>query len=256
MGEYIWSLAFDASGEVLAVGFAARRIAVLSVNTLETVAKLEVRFGVSTLAFASDGTLVADQNGELHLWSTRAIGKGVRPPAAARADDGDLDERLRRIRQKIARRQLLMNEPASCGELEAFERRHAIRLPEGYCRFVLEIANGGAGPGGTFLQLGEAPDGRPELADWAFGRLGKPFPLNQEWCWEDDASASSERVAAADHGRLLLVNQGCGMFWGLIVTGPARNEMWHFCDVGVFPCQPRRDFLSWLEYWLDGGHFW
>jgi hypothetical protein len=44
------------------------------------------------------------------------------------------------------------------------------------------------------------------------------------------------------------------MYWVLIVTGVARGEMWDLGSEGVIPTQPHRDFLSWYEYWLDGGH--
>jgi hypothetical protein len=32
--------------------------------------------------------------------------------------------------------------------------------------------------------------------------------------------------------------------------------MWWFTGEGIQPCAPRRDFLDWLEYWIDGGDDW
>ncbi|MCP4198521.1 MAG: hypothetical protein GY762_15345 [Proteobacteria bacterium] len=46
------------------------------------------------------------------------------------------------------------------------------------------------------------------------------------------------------------------MDWILIVTGPEREKVWNRADVGAQPCVPARDFLSWYEYWLDGGKDW
>jgi hypothetical protein len=256
MDQYVWAVAFDPSGGVLATGYSHGPICLTAVDTRERIATLNVRYGVQHLAFAPDGTLAAEQSGDVYLWSTRVIGKDLPPKAAARTDDGDLDARLRRIREKIAKRQLSMNEPATLEQVEAFERRYRVTLPLAYRRFILEVANGGSGPGGALLPLGGVPDGVYPSADEALCNLSMPFPLTKGWCWEDDEPPCGASMAATRHGHLYLVNQGCGMFWILIVNGPSRNEVWQSVDVGIIPCEPRRDFLSWFEYWLDGGHDW
>jgi hypothetical protein len=171
-------------------------------------------------------------------------------------DDGDLEVRLQHARQKIARRKLVMHERATLDEVERFERRYQVALPPGYRRFLLEIANGGEGPSGTLLRLADVAAELDSSAGSVLSRLREPFPLTEPWVWEGDETATHDRIAAMSRGQLPLVNQGCGTFWILIVSGEARNEVWNAADVGVCPCRPRRDFLSWYEYWLDGGHNW
>lgn len=247
---YVWSLAFDRRSELLAVGFASGPIHVMSLGTNSHIATLRVQHGVQNLTFSPEGTLAAGQNGEIYLWSRRPIGKGGAPRAEARYDDSDLDQRLERVRKKVASRKLAMNKLADAGEVEGFERRTGVRLPEGYRRFIIEVANGGDGPGGVLLPLRDSMFAEPP------SNLRKPFPLADPWIWEADEHATPDGIAAAGHGRLFLVEQGCGMYWVLIVSGVARNQVWSATDVGVAPCNPRRDFLSWFEYWLDGGHEW
>lgn len=36
-------------------------------------------------------------------------------------------------------------------------------------------------------------------------------------------------------GALFLGDDGCGMYWALIVTGAQRGYVWNICDVGAQP---------------------
>lgn len=50
------------------------------------------------------------------------------------------------------------------------------------------------------------------------------------------------------------MDMGCGRSFNLIVSGECAGEVWDFADVGAQSLQfPRRDFLSWLEFFLDNG---
>jgi hypothetical protein len=170
---------------------------------------------------------------------------------------GDLEQRVSRIKNKIAERGLQLNPPASLGEVEFFEARSQVRLPEEYRRFLLEIGDGGGGPPEYgLMKLGQVPKDRGADAGEALEHLHRPFPLTRHWVWEGDEDPKEELRQALNHGRLHLGTDGCGMYWILIVTGPERGQVWLTADVGIQPCAPRRDFLSWYEYWLDGGREW
>ena len=135
------------------------------------------------------------------------------------------------------------------------EARHRIELPEGYRRFLTVMGNGGVGPPAYgLMSLGEVPRHLPADLDeeWrALPNIGKPFPLTQAWVW-DDEEYDETRQNATRHGTLNLGHDGCGLYWLLIVTGAERGQMWAYTDVGVCPQEPRRDFLQWLEAWLEG----
>jgi hypothetical protein len=246
MAEYVRTLAFHPAGDLLAVGFPIGPVRVLDLASKSPLATLKVHHAARHLAFAPDGTLAADLNGTVVLWGSRAIGVGLPPKAAARTDDDDLDTRLATIRTKIAARDLRMNSPASAAEVAEFEREAGIALPAGYRRFLLEVANGGSGPG-HLRPLEVAAQDSPE-------QLDEEFPFVGTWEWEADRSMNPQSIGWSGGGLLSLVDCGCGEFWCLVLAGPARGEMWSTCGDGISPCEPPRDFLSWYEYWLDGGN--
>jgi hypothetical protein len=169
-----------------------------------------------------------------------------------------LDLTLARISTKLRGRTL--GAPLSLAAVEAFETEHGVRLPEEYRRFLLQSGNGGAGPPlYGLMRLGEVPrdfdrNGQDQLA-----RLLRPFPLSRYWAWEADEPLNDEHQAlraSVGDGTLVLGHDGCGMYWHFVITGPERGQVWQITDVGAQPCAPRRDFLSWYEYWLDGHDDW
>ncbi|MCC5615948.1 SMI1/KNR4 family protein [Nostoc sp. CHAB 5836] len=69
-------------------------------------------------------------------------------------------------------------------DIQVFESRYNIRLPSEYRNFLLEIGNGGAGPGYGLSGLSgiEDEDVIPEkLCQENYEILSKPFPLTQAW---------------------------------------------------------------------------
>lgn len=170
----------------------------------------------------------------------------------------NLSSRIDRIKEKIVKVGINPGECLSVYEVEDFEKQHRIRLPEEYRQFLIDIGDGGDGPpsyGGlrhltmtvtTYLNQ----EFRPDL----------PFPLTEAWIWEDemtwDKELPKQLIPIYSHGHLYLGTDGCAMDWILIVTGPERGKVWNRADVGAQPCVPTRDFLSWYEYWLDGGENW
>jgi hypothetical protein len=118
-------------------------------------------------------------------------------------------------------------------ELESFERKNQIRLPEDYRRFLQEAGNGGttrdsrvfmgnsgAGPCYGLVSLDDAA---------ADSDLRRPFPFTEstDKLPEDDVA----RWIDPDNfpgipGGLALCHAGCGIMWFLIVNGPTYGTMW------------------------------
>jgi hypothetical protein len=165
--------------------------------------------------------------------------------------------RISRIKRLLADQGRRMNPCVNEEVIEAFEQRHRIRLPQEYRLFLKEVGNGGKGPPYYgLLPLGEVPRDYDRLFADVLKHLHKPFPLTTYWVWEGEPEAKPELHEAINHGNLVLGTDGCAMYWLLIVTGPERGQIWQRADVGITPCAPRRDFLSWYEYWLEGGEDW
>lgn len=248
--DYIYSLAFDRTEKWLAAGAAYGTISLIDVEAQQVHSVLKGRpLSCDSLAWSKDGTLATSSGIDVVLWSDHRIGT---PPqrAQARSDDGDLDERLERIRAKIKRRGVNLRPPVEHWDVEAFEAMHNIRLPEGYRRFILEIGDGGDGPPGCrFYSLHEPERDRYNL----LVPLDVPFPLTEGRRWEEEEEGKDRLQEGIYNGYLIIGNEGCGEFWGIIVTGAERGNIWNLCYAGDFPVRPRRDFLSWYEFWLDGG---
>lgn len=163
--------------------------------------------------------------------------------------EADISERIKRVKEKVAAKNVFLNPPLTESEIEVFEKRHHISLPEPYREFLLQIGNGGQGPdfdGIVALEASvPAQDDRPDL----------PFLLIEYWesPIEDTEADEKKRHAAFYHGQLYLCTDGCDYDWVLIVTGEERENVWMRSSVGIAPCTHRIDFLRWYEYWLDVG---
>jgi hypothetical protein len=166
-----------------------------------------------------------------------------------------VDDRLAAIREKAVSRGHSFGAPLSDADIRAFEARHRVVLPEGYRQFLRAVGNGGDGPPAYgMVRLGEVPGGLPPnwAEEWrALPHVAKPFPLTTGWVWEEEEYDEAGQDAAR-HGTLNLGHDGCGLFWLLVVTGPMRGQVWAHSDVGICPQEPGRDFLQWMEAWLDG----
>ncbi len=130
------------------------------------------------------------------------------------------------------------NPPASLKEIEEFEQKAGISLPEDYRSFLLQAANGGAGPFyGLFPITGsEGWPIKPDKLPWlAPGRNVEELKDIPDW----------------KRGCIPIGSQGDTYITCLMVTGPNRGRVlyieyersWVF-----FPREP--DFLSWYTRWL------
>ncbi|MEW2047451.1 SMI1/KNR4 family protein [Streptomyces sp. NPDC005476] len=147
--------------------------------------------------------------------------------------------------------------------VRAFEAEHGVVLPEPYRTFVAEISDGSfqGPPEYGLVGLAELP------SDWGGDDtardLSKPFPLTEQWLWEEDdgpyedPEAAMERVL--DHGSVVLGTDGCAMNWHLVVTGPQRGRIWLVTDVGAMPFGAESGhtasapgFADWVAHWAAG----
>jgi len=169
----------------------------------------------------------------------------------------DNKQRLLTIKSKLVEKGVHLDPPMVPEAVREFEERHHIDLPEEYRLFLLEIGNGGDGPPKFgLMKLGKVPKNFPYPAPDALSNISKPFPLTRYWIWEGEDEDKPELKEDIRHGSIVLGDDGCGMYWLLIVTGQERGKVWQLTDTGIQPCAPPRDFLSWYEYWLDGNDDW
>ncbi len=150
-------------------------------------------------------------------------------------------------------------------EVLAFEERHRITLPEGYRDFLLQIGNGGLGPGTGVLPL-KVNSTYPELhMPWVDpDEFNSIFKHNSQ---EEDFDAFTDRVDkildeedteasllydASENGLLCVGNGGCGTYYGLIVCGKNKGQIWINLTVDdegfLFKAN---NFLEWYEAWLN-----
>jgi len=165
-------------------------------------------------------------------------------------------------------------------DIQVFESRYSITLPSEYRNFLLEVGNGGAGPGyGLYGLAGiESEDVTPEKPYREnYEILSKPFPLTEAW---NDLDLIANNDAYLDNkfiqGTLTITNYGCGIYAMLVITGEQSGNIWiddRTNDNGIYPaslsfCHSFHDaepddsnvnsdeeqplsFYDWYEDWLN-----
>lgn len=154
-----------------------------------------------------------------------------------------ISEDIQRIKIRIQEEGIITNEPISTNEITNFENINNFSLPEELVLFYTEIGNGCEMIDGFYLK-------RLEELEFDEIKVKKDFIFTKYWIWEDDETkALFDKVGS---GNIELIDIGDSQSWNIIITGEERGQMWFFTDVGIQPCAPKRSFLSWFEYWLDG----
>jgi len=154
-----------------------------------------------------------------------------------------------------------LSSPLSEKEILDFEASHSIALPADYREFLLKVGGSGMGPPKFgLLRLGEVESKHvPDYLKGGYGdRLVREFPLTEGWMWEGEQGSPdfAGRLESVEQGCLALGNDGCGMFWLLVVSGACRGEVWQVCGEGITPCMPRLAFGEWYLKWLKGDTEW
>lgn len=182
------------------------------------------------------------------------------PTEARPLTPDELEAKLSKLRGDVTEAEVYLYQSVEEEFLEAWETRHGVRLPEAYRRFLLEIGAGGEGPPYFGLWALDDDDPSAEVFRGAFleRELRNPFPFTESWRWSEEDEAANqracpemrERIRTRDLGNLTLGTDGASAFWHLIVTGPARGQVWRSQALDLLePYSP--DFLSWYQDWLN-----
>ncbi|MGA9381111.1 MAG: SMI1/KNR4 family protein [Phormidium sp.] len=129
-------------------------------------------------------------------------------------------------------------------EIKAVEAKNKITLPDDYRRFLLEVGNGGAGPGYGLLELEVKEEGKKG------NFLSQPFLLNKAWNYSEFLNPDEEFVDIDEdklmQGTIYLANYGCGISACLVITGYQRGKIWiddRGNDGGIYPCSLQFAYL-------------
>lgn len=131
-------------------------------------------------------------------------------------------------------------------DLARFEGAHSVRLPNEYRKFVTVLSSGcrGGPPDSGLTPPGEDVElPSPNM----YARLSQPFELRERY-----VLGNAQRFL---QGLLVLGADGCGQFWLLVVTGPARGQIWSLSEEALQPWYGR-GFYDWMEHWLRNGVDW
>lgn len=171
----------------------------------------------------------------------------------------------------------LPNPPIPEDEIQEHELRYGIRLPSDYRTYLLEVGNGGAGPGQGLLPLGEAI--RQSLAGCP-DCLARPFPHGmdsprshaQRWFQFRDPGAPGYVPITTDEamapefmsGSLVIAHgkpiKGGAVAYRLVVSGDQYGRVWRddrARSASVGPCASASrsltevHFREWMLTWLE-----
>lgn len=139
------------------------------------------------------------------------------------------------------------------GEIAAFETRHGVRLPEDYRTFLARFGDGGAGPYYGLIPLDGVGLGEYFGADRSTpGLLATRFPhTTSPWNPYDELGEDEYLDQRWVAGTLIVCEFGCAAFHRLVVTGPARGQVWfddRASDGGL--TRVADGFAPWYEAWL------
>jgi len=125
--------------------------------------------------------------------------------------------------------------------VSAFEKKHGIRLPEDYRRFITTTAAGGSQP---FYGLESLSNRELELPN-----LGKPFPYTLEnplimiYLTEEEMD-NGEDDEEGEGGFIPLCEEGCGMYSMLVVNSKdpdTYGTVWFWDFANDFGTAPMKD---------------
>jgi len=166
--------------------------------------------------------------------------------AKKRESNLNMDSDILNIKRKLIQSHMQFNPPISKKTIFDFEKINDIILPEELVVFYTEIANGCDTVDSNDLIRFE------ELKFDNLKQIKKEFKFTDRWIWENDGSneINESLYKEVSNGNIVLVDLGCGQTWNIVINGKERGQMWLFSDVGIAPCSPKRNFLTWFEDWI------
>lgn len=156
----------------------------------------------------------------------------------------------------------VVNPPIPCLELESFELKYGVKLPQDYREFLLEIGNGGAGPFHGLYPLGEGIDELSAKSETvSLPACVRPDMTDEEWRERSKKIVDDEGISDEDYdsessvlysGILPIGSQGCTYLHALVLTGEYAGKV---MNVDMDFHKPKfcyeQNFLDWYERWLD-----
>lgn len=167
-----------------------------------------------------------------------------------------------------------LDEPISMEEVELFEKKYHISLPEQYKWFLTEVGNGGIeyansmtgnSGAGPFLGLFGLGHIGQFLDEPSTGYLTQETLYNEQWdhhdwfkrFYEDLKDATDEayekEAVQAYSGILAIGYCGCSQYLGIVLNGKDRGRVLNVYE-DIEQCPHFFDeptFLEWYEHWLD-----
>jgi len=140
----------------------------------------------------------------------------------------------------------------SIKEIEFFESKNNIKLPEEYIEFLTEIGSFGFGPNEGLLRLNQYNDLRHRILE---NDLTKEFPFVEK---KEDIELYEFDYDSLLNGAILISDCGCGDFDILIVKGKEYGNVWGDYRVscnGMMPLKNEKNekltFLDWYNKFLE-----
>ena len=185
--------------------------------------------------------------------------------------------RLRMLQDKLARLRAVWGQagggasPPDFGErlsedrIIDIERMLGCRLPEGYRRFLIEVGNGGFGPGLGLIPFGadSMVDPRIPADDRAVLNPSAPFAYLEDWNFPPLKRAMEEQSAQLEElqtfyfstaridGTIRVADLGCGAIALLVLNGTQRGRIWLDFRGTFGGIAQDLEFLDWYDAWLD-----
>lgn len=184
-----------------------------------------------------------------------------------------IKSKLKRIKALIFKHSFYLTQiekqqclPIPYENLQKFEEMHHIKLPIEYREFLLNVSDGGVGPGYGIFPLETAlqystnlhlpwinPTEYNELFKYDSGKdEGKSFDKRMNSIVDGVKSPELDLYNARENGILYISDGGCGTNIFLAVSGAKRGQVWIDLNVTEEGYAFIADnFLSWYEEWLD-----
>lgn len=151
-------------------------------------------------------------------------------------------------------------------DLQLFEKRHQIKLPDAYRNFLKYISNGGFGPnhGVIPLKMNKTYDNLhlpwtdPKVYNHLFKHDCKKenddaYTNRVDDLLDDNESSGAMLYNSSDHGVLCIKDSGCGSYTILVLDGEHKGEVWVNLTVNDDGFRfEATNFLIWYQNWLDG----
>jgi len=165
-----------------------------------------------------------------------------------------------------------LDPPIEIEELEAFEKKYNILLPEDYKVFLTQIGcggheygsvvgNSGAGPDYGIFKLGHRHhfvsnpiSGYLEKAPFFHSKMLKEDWDEYEIIKQDDATDEYDKAFERIYSGILVISHcGCAGYMGLVLHGEDKGRVVHVYDDIVYPPHfaEEKTFFDWYENWLN-----